>query len=141
MFFMRKVTAFFTALSVCLISTTIQAKTNNSMTHRELSSILSDAVAGVNAQTPMILDEDTRLDNAATAKNLIIYNNTMVNYNADELDADIFTTNLQEAVIEPLCANPDLVFFRTVNVTMVYRYLGKDGKFITELSKNMGECD
>lgn len=95
------------------------------MSQQDLSVIFSQAVASVNAQTPMALDEDTRLDSRATARNFLIYNNTMINYEADELDATIFSKNLQTLIILPLCTNPDLAIFKTLKVTMVYRYIGK----------------
>lgn len=108
--------------------------------NRDLSIILSHAAAELNAKTPMLIDEETRLDYAATTRNLFIYNNTMVNYDAEQLDPVQFTINLQEAVIAPLCDNPALKIFAELKVTLIYRYMGKDGAFITEISKDMGTC-
>ncbi|MEM7081926.1 MAG: hypothetical protein AAF465_04275 [Pseudomonadota bacterium] len=107
---------------------------------RALAAMLTDAVREVNATTPQLIDEETRLDSAATFRNYIIYTNTMVNYSADQLDPALFKPIIQGTVIDTLCGNKQLVGFVDLKVVMVYRYLGKDGKFIAELSKDMGTC-
>lgn len=122
----------------CVLSFNVQAQ--QSISQQEISTLLTQAAANVNKQVPMVLDEDTRLDSANTVANMFIYNNTMVNYTVNELDVTTFTKNLQQIVIEPLCDNPSLTIFKQMKVIMVYRYLGKDGEFITEISRNMGEC-
>jgi hypothetical protein len=107
---------------------------------RALSIELTKATLEINAQSPQLLDEETRLDSAATFKNYVIYNNTMVNYTAEQLDVKIFDPLIEEAVIGPLCANKGLASFVELGVVMVYRYHGKDGQFITELAKDMSSC-
>ena len=64
----------------------------------------------------------------------------MVNYAAAELDVTLFDALIQETVIDPLCANENLTDFKDLGVVMVYRYLGKNGEFITEKSKDMKTC-
>ena len=108
---------------------------------RELSSQLTQAVAMVNKGAGTMLDEETRLDSAATFSNYIIYTNTMVNYTADQLDPIEFSNILNEIVIKPLCTTKGLEGFIETGVIMVYRYLDKNGKFISELSKDMSTCE
>lgn len=108
---------------------------------RELSSQLTQAVAMVNKGAGTMLDEETRLDSAATFSNYIIYTNTMVNYTADQLDPIEFSNILSEIVIKPLCTTKGLEGFIETGVIMVYRYLDKNGKFISELSKDMSTCE
>ncbi|SHG80538.1 hypothetical protein [Ferrimonas marina] len=107
---------------------------------RELSVALSQSVVEMNAGLPMELDEETRLDSVTTVRNLMVYNNTLVNYSADELDVDRLEEALAETVIGPLCSNAGLNTFVDLGVEMVYRYFGKDGVFVTELSKDMATC-
>ncbi|MBJ2138858.1 hypothetical protein JEU11_20635 [Paraglaciecola chathamensis] len=108
---------------------------------RSLSVALTNSTAIVNASAPLLIDEETRMDSAATFKNFIIYNNSMVNYAAAELDVTLFDALIQETVIDPLCANENLTDFKDLGVVMVYPYLGKNGEFITEQSKDMKTCD
>ena len=113
---------------------------DQSDTERALSVQLTKAVTQINSNTPQKLDEDTRLDSVATFRNYIIYNNTMLNYTAEQLDVSLFDPLIQETIINPLCGNKLLSSFIGFGVVMVYRYHGKDGQFITELSKDMGTC-
>lgn len=107
---------------------------------RTLSQELTKAVMQINSKAPQVLDEETRLDSAATFRNFIIYNNTMVNYTAEQLDAKAFDAIIEEAVIGTLCSNKDLESFIDLGVVMVYRYHGKNGQYISELSKDMSTC-
>ncbi|MDC2891119.1 hypothetical protein [Psychrosphaera algicola] len=105
-----------------------------------MSQELTQAVLEINAEGPKLLDTETRLDSAATFRNFIIYNNTMVNYTAAQLDVTLLNPIIQEAVINTLCANKGLESFIGLGVIMVYRYHGKNGQYITELSKDMATC-
>jgi len=107
---------------------------------RSLSVELTKAVIEINGSAPQKLDEETRLDSAATFSKYIIYNNTMTNYTAEQLDVKLFDPIIEETVIGSLCANKGLVGLIEGGVTMVYRYHGKNGQFITELSKDMSTC-
>lgn len=107
---------------------------------RSLSQELTKAVIEINSKGAQVLDEETRLDSAATFKNFIVYNNTMVNYTAEQLDVKAFDPIIEEVVIGTLCANKGLESFIDLGVIMVYRYHGKNGQYITELSKDMSTC-
>jgi len=105
-----------------------------------LSQELTDAVIQINSNAPQVLDEETRLDSAAIFRNFIIYNNTMVNYEANQLDVKAFDPIIKKVVIGCLCANKGLESFIDLGVIMVYRYHGKNGQFISEHSKDMATC-
>ena len=122
------------------ITASCVANASQTEAERFLSIELTKAVIEINSNTPQKLDEDTRLDSAATFKNFIIYNNTMTNYTAEELDVKLLDPIIQENVIGNLCSNKALVSLIDDGVTMVYRYHGKNGQFITELSKDMSTC-
>lgn len=107
---------------------------------RSLSVLLTQAVMDINLTGPQMLDEETRFDSVSTFKNYIIYNNTMMNYTAEQLDVSLFDPIIEEAVIDPLCANKALSSFIDLGVVMVYRYHGKDGQYVSELSKDMSSC-
>lgn len=107
---------------------------------RELAKNLTLAVKQINDAGAKMLDEETRLDSAATMLNYIIYTNTLVNYTSDQLDVSTLNGLLKKNVIGSLCSNKGLSTFIELNVIMVYRYLDKNGFFVTELSKDMGTC-
>jgi len=126
---------------LAIIGLTSFASTAQTEAERSLSVELTKAVNEINGSAPQKLDEETRLDSAATFSNYIIYNNTMTNYKAEQLDVELFDPIIEETVIGSLCSNTALVGLIEGGVTMVYRYHGKDGQFITELSKDMSTCN
>jgi len=127
-------------ISIMMLTASFVSHSSQSDEERALSKQLNQAVKAVNVKVPWVLDEETRLDSAATVGNIIIYNNTMINYSAEQLDVKLLDPIIKESVIGALCGNKDLASFIDLKVVMVYRYLGKNGKFITELSKDMSSC-
>ena len=130
----------FKILALCTALFPLAVQASQTEHQRMLSTELTKAVAQINADTPKMLDEETRLDSAATFSNYIIYNNTMVNYTADQFDAATFDGAINDVVIAPLCTKPGLEGFIELGVIMVYRYHGNDGNYISELSKDMATC-
>lgn len=127
--------ALFSILSISSLTSSAQTDAE-----RSLSVELTKAVIEINGSVPQKLDEETRLDSAATFSKYIIYNNTMTNFTAEQLDVKLLDPIIEETVIGSLCANKGLVGLIEGGVTMVYRYHGKNGQFITELSKDMSTC-
>lgn len=123
-----------------VLTTSFLCNAEQTELERSLSQELTKAVLGINSKGAQVLDEDTRLDSAATFRNFIIYNNTMVNYTAEQLDVKLLDPIIENAVIGTLCANKTLESFINLGVIMVYRYHGKNGQYITEKSKDMSSC-
>jgi len=107
---------------------------------REISKVLTETMNVLIKQLPMVIDGDTRLDSVATYGKHFIYTNTLTNYTAEQMDANQLDLVIQENVINNLCSNKDLKGFIDIGVIMVYRYLGKNGQFITELSLDTKTC-
>ncbi|TLU61355.1 hypothetical protein FE810_15195 [Thalassotalea litorea] len=116
------------------------ASAQQSEKERELSRVLTITANSLSKQMPMTLDTDTRLDSVATTGNQFIYNNTLVNYTAEQMDANQLDKFLKENVLNAICPNKDMEGFIELGVVMVYRYLGKNGNFITELSLDTKTC-
>lgn len=127
---------------IITLATILAANANANQTEKQraLSIELTKSVIEINANVPRTLDAETRLDSAATFAHFIIYNNTMINYTADQLDVKLLDPIIKETVIDNLCKNKGLAGLIAGGVTMVYRYHGKKGQFITELSKDMSTC-
>lgn len=128
------------AMTLALLCTPLICHASQTDLQRALSQQLSQAVKQINSSVPMPLDNETRLDSAATFKNYMIYTNTMLNYTADQFDIAVFDSLIEESVIDTLCKNEGLASFIELKVIMVYRYMGKNGQFISELSKDMSTC-
>nr|WP_136250807.1 hypothetical protein [Ningiella ruwaisensis] len=122
-------------LSIALACIPAQAKSN-----RLISSGLTDLVNELNKQTPLKVDSDTRLDSVATFANYMIYNNTLTDFDAEEVNPQLVAQHFEENVISQLCAMENFRPFIELELVMVYRYTDKNGKFITELSKDLSSC-
>lgn len=94
------------------------------------------AASDLNKTCPIMIDKDTRLDNAvALPNNKFQYNYTMVNMDKSELDVDIDTLKnyMEPVIINNARTNPSLKTFRENKVTLAYNYRDKNGVFILEI--------
>lgn len=88
----------------------------------------------------MNIDTDTRLDSVATTGNQFIYTNTLINYTAEQMVPNQLDQVIKENVLDTICPNKDMEGFIERGVVVTYRYLGKNGNFITELSLDTITC-
>lgn len=107
---------------------------------KEMSSLLTEVVAGVTAKLPLMIDDDTELSSVATTRNLMIYTNTVIKFKGEQINTEKLNELLDNTVLAKLCDQKELKAFIDLGVVMVYRYLGNDGVFVTEVSKDMTTC-
>lgn len=97
--------------------------------------ILMETASELNKTCPIMVDSETRLDNAiALPENKFQYNYTLVNLSADQIDTIEAHKLLDEGIINNVKTNPDLKTFREKKVTMGYYYKDKDGKYLMKLN-------
>ncbi len=88
----------------------------------------------INQNCPIMVDSDTRLDNAIGGPgNRFTYNYTLVNFSADQIDLEHFINALRPTILNTVKTNPDMQAFRDNKVTLVYSYKDKDGIFLTNI--------
>lgn len=93
------------------------------------------AASELNKSLPMMVDQETRLDNAiALPENVFQYNYTLVNLTKDEIDLEVFTAYMKPQITNNVKTNPDLKFFRDNQVTMGYFYKDKNGEFVAKFA-------
>ena len=91
------------------------------------------AASELNKSCPMMVDQDTRLDNAiALPENVFQYNYTLVNLTKDELDLEKFTAYMEPQITNNVKPNPDLKIYKDNQVTMKYYYKDKNGEFVAK---------
>src|SRR5688572_1527845 len=82
---------------------------------------MMEAASELNKTCPIMVDQDTRLDNAvALPGNIFQYNYTLVNYEKSELNIDTVKKYIEPGLINSVKTNPDLE--RKNKVTMAYNY-------------------
>lgn len=102
---------------------------------KDLESDLKKAAAEVNKQTPMQVDQFTRLDSASTiGKSKFIYYYTLIGIEKSEVNLDTVAKYVRPTIIENVKNTPELKVFRDNNITMDYKYYDKNGNFVNEIS-------
>jgi len=88
----------------------------------------------INAKCPIMVDRETRLDNAVALPNSIFqYNYTFVNLSKALIDVKKIKSKLSPNLLNSIKTNPGMKSFRDNNVTLVYSYNDKNGKFLFSL--------
>jgi len=93
--------------------------------------ILMEIASDLNRTCPVMIDSETRLDNAIALPNKIFqYNYTLVNWDKEHLD----TVELKEYLVPYITnftkSSPDMKSFRDNNVTTKYCYRDKLGTYV-----------
>jgi hypothetical protein len=96
---------------------------------------MMDAASELNKSCPIMVDQETRLDNAvALPDNIFQYNYTLVNLDKSEVNQDTLKKYIEPGLINNMKTNPDLKVYRENKVTMAYYYKDKNGEFVLKLS-------
>ena len=96
---------------------------------------MMEAASELNKTCPIMVDQDTRLDNAvALSENIFQYNYTLINLNKSEVNIDTVKKYVEPGLINNVKTNPDLKAFRDNKITMVYYYKDKNGEFVLKIS-------
>ena len=93
------------------------------------------AASELNKTCPIMVDQETRLDNAvALPDNAFQYNYTLVNMENTEVNPDTLKKYIEPGIINNVKTSPDLKIYRDNKTTMLYNYRDKNGVFILKLS-------
>jgi hypothetical protein len=89
----------------------------------------------INKSCPLMVDAETRLDNAiALPKNIFQYNYTLVNVEKETADTAKMKNYLEPTITNLVKTNPQMKFHRDMKTTMNYFYKDKTGKFLFLIS-------
>ena len=96
---------------------------------------MMSAASQINESCPIMLDQDTRLDNTmALPENTFQYNYTLVNMIKDSIDIKGLEEYLKPNILNNIKTNPDLKAYRDNKVTMAYFYRDKNGEFVLKIA-------
>ncbi|UOY05510.1 hypothetical protein L0P88_16335 [Muricauda sp. SCSIO 64092] len=102
---------------------------------KDLESELKNAALELNKQTPMQIDQFSRLDSASTkGKTNFIYHYTLFDLEKSEVNLDTVNKYIRPNLIENIKNSPELKVYRDNNITMDYEYYDKNGAFVTKIS-------
>ncbi len=101
----------------------------------DLEAELKNAAQELNRQSPIQIDEFTRLDSAATlGKTNFIYHYTLLEIDKAEVNLDTVNKYLRPDIINTIKNSPELKVYRDNGITMDYKYYDKNGAFALEIS-------
>ena len=99
---------------------------------------LVEKVAEISKNYPLMLDADTRLENATYSleNNIYQYNHTLLNITLTEVteNLDAMKETLTAKLITNLKSNPETELFRENETSMVYYFNDRDGNAILEIT-------
>ncbi|MDZ4663287.1 MAG: hypothetical protein SGJ15_00270 [Bacteroidota bacterium] len=104
-----------------------------SMSGSEISfdKVIKHTAAELNKTCPQQIDKDTRLDSASVhEKKTFRYNYSLLNFNKDSMDIELFSMSVKPAMINNAKTNANLQLFRENNVIFEYYFRDELGKFM-----------
>jgi len=96
--------------------------------------VMMKAASEINKSCPIMVDQETRLDNTvALPENIFQYNYTLVNMEKATADISQLETYLKPILINGVKTNPDMKVNRDNKTTMGYYYKDKNGEFLFKI--------
>jgi len=93
------------------------------------------AASEINKSCPIMVDHDTRLDNAvALPDNVFQYNYTLVNMDKANTDIEMLEDYMMPRLVNNVKTNPQMQINRDNKTTMAYYYKDKNGIFLFKVS-------
>lgn len=105
-----------------------------------LDSALMQAASEINANLPMMVDSETRLDATVGMNKRFRYNYTLINYSANEIEPKAIVDAMQDKLINNVCTSKEMEVFVKNSIPVTYAYFGKNGKQITVITVSPSQC-
>ena len=111
---------------------TVQKLFNNP---QSFDKAMMEAASEINENCPIMIDNDTRLDNTvAMPNNIFQYNYTLVNLEKNEINIEELRSFIEPNVVNNVKTNPEMKAYKDNKVTMSYFYKDKKGEYLLEIN-------
>lgn len=108
---------------------------------QELIKGFETAARQINQNTPIMVDEVTRMDNATVGPGArVTYHCTFIKYSSDDIDLTKLHTNLRPIVKDRVCNNKDMKQSLQYGGIYTYTYYGNDGEFLSSFDIDRNDC-
>ena len=96
---------------------------------------LMKTASEINKSCPIMIDNETRLDNTMTLPSKTLqYNFTLIGMEKETVDIIELKSYLEQNIINNVRTNPDMKFFRDNKIITNYYYKDKDGIYLFTIS-------
>lgn len=100
-----------------------------------LDRAMMEVASEINKTCPIMVDAETRLDNAISLpKNIFQYNYTLINVDKASVDTVEMREFLEPTIVNFVKTNPQMKFQRDHETTINYYYKDKEGNFLITIS-------
>lgn len=123
-----------------LLMMSFNAQAEELLSDDEIQSSLIAVANEMNQMTPIMVDDDTRLDSTIALKRSFLYLYTLVGYTADQLDPELFLQAIEPLLLQELCSSEDMAGFLDNDIDTIYVYRGNDGNQITSVTIRASDC-
>jgi hypothetical protein len=97
--------------------------------------VMMQAASELNKNCPVMVDEQTRLDNTvALPNNSFQYNYTLINLKKLEVNLDTIKKYVEPGIINNVKTNPDMKIQRDNKTTIIFYYKDMNGEFVHKIS-------
>lgn len=96
--------------------------------------VMVQGASEINKSCPMMVDKETRMDNAvAMPGNIFQYNYTLINYDRTSIDTSILKQSIEPVILNNIKTNPQMKQFREHKTTLAYNYVDRNGVFVVRI--------
>jgi hypothetical protein len=94
----------------------------------------------INAQLPMMVDKETRLDSTICAGKHLNYKYTLINVRENDIDKKAFVNEVKSTLVKNQCGNEKMVKMLKMGVQYDYMYQDRDGILLGTISVSKSDC-
>lgn len=103
--------------------------------------IIEALLAEAAQNTPMVINDEIRLDRVKKNGIEIVFENTITSLNSNEVSPDEVKAIYFPLMLESLCLNKNIAIALSKGVIFKYTYQGKDEGYVTEYRIDKNSCD
>jgi len=115
-------------------------KAYSDRTSRELRKRLIRSASEFSKDLPVMIDSETRWDNVNGLGGRYTFRYTLVNYEAEEINASAVEEYVRKRIVNTLCTHDDMAFLLENDVPVDYEYSGKYGKHVLTVTAHSSDC-
>jgi len=105
-----------------------------------LSDTLKITAEEINKSLPAMIDGELRHDKVEVDGNTMTFKFTLVNFTAEEMSADKLTGFMEADIRQGVCGDSDTQMMLKKSMKVVYDYVGKKKKHITQFAYDAKTC-